>query len=266
VGDEGWGMRACYARRLRVLDSVMSEMATKPLSGLEQVAASMRDAVQSYAATVQELDPANVRSLTMTGAIVSESFAVERSPGQSVLVLERMDLGLLRRLAERGPSLGKLGLAAPLVMTPRHITSSLDTFPLEFIEIQQLHATVFGDDPFAGLAFVDAHVRLECERELKRFLIGLRQGLLAAAGRAAPMRGIQRDAAQGLLRTLRGMLWLKGSKAYQTDERVIAGTEQLLKAPLRGLRAALSATASTDSGIEALYADVEALNVAVDAW
>lgn len=243
-------------------------MTTETLRVMERIAPLMREAVCSYANLVRELDAKNVRSLTMTGAILTESYSPQRQPGQSVLELERVDLGLLRRLAERGASLGKLGLAAPLVMTRGHIASSLDTFPLEFIEIQQQHLTVFGEDPFATLAFQDGHVRLECERELKRFLIGLRQGLLASTGRAADLREIQREAAFGLLRTLRGMLWLKGSKEYFADDRAVAKVEELVKSPLRGLRGALglSGSSGSESGIEVLYADVEALNVAVEGW
>jgi hypothetical protein len=221
--------------------------------------------VRAYASQLQGLDAKDLRSLTLIGEVLRETFDAKRASAKSVVVLERMDLGLLRRIAERGTALGKMGFAAPLVMTQLHIESSLDTFPIEFIEIQQLHATVLGDDPFAGLVFEPGHVRLECERELKRFLIGLRQGLLASAGRTAALGELQHDAACGLLRTLRGMLWLKGKKAYEPDDRVVAGIEELVKRPLRGLRSALNAPAAQPS-IDDLYADVEALKVAVDGW
>ncbi len=235
------------------------------LTNLDRVAVAMRESVRSYATLLASLDARNLRSLTLIGDVLTETFDAKRASARSVLVLERMDLGLLRRVAERGTTLGKMGFAAPLTMTPEHIESSLDSFPIEFIEIQQLHATVLGDDPFASLVFDPAHVRLECERELKRFLIGLRQGLLAAAGRAAAIDVLQRDAAHGLLRTLRGMLWLKGSKAHQSDDRVVSGVEDLAKQPLRGLRGALNAPAAQPA-IDDLYADVEALKVAVDGW
>lgn len=235
------------------------------LTNLDRVAGAMLQGVRAFAAELHSLDATNLRALTLIGDVLTEAFDAKRTSARSVAVLEQMDLGLLRRIAERGTALGKLGFAAPLVMTQRHIESSLDTFPIEFIEVQQLHATILGDDPFASLVFDPAHVRLECERELKRFLIGLRQGLLASAGRTAALGDLQRDAAHGLLRTLRGMLWLKGNKAYQSDDRVVAGIEELVKRPLRGLRGALNAPA-TQPAIDELYADLEALKVAVDGW
>ena len=67
-------------------------------------------------------------------------------------------------------------------MTPDYIRSSVDTFPLELIEIQQMHLTLFSEVSFDELTFQDGHVRLQCERELKALLIGLRQVLLASAG------------------------------------------------------------------------------------
>jgi len=228
----------------------------------------MRQAVRSFAELVRELDRSLVRSLTLTGAILTDSFDADGRPIASVLVLERVDLDLLRRLAERGPSLGKLRIAAPLILTVEHLRTSLDTFPLELIEIQQLHLTLFGEDPFADLVFEASHVRLQCERELKRFLIGLRQGLLVSAGRESHLRSVEREVAEGLLRTLRGMLWLKGQQQFQTDESALVGVESVTDRPLRGLRAGLGRNAHTGTftALDELYHDVEALRSAVENW
>lgn len=234
----------------------------------ERVPAAMRQAVRTFAGMVRKLEPGLVRSLTLTGAILTDSFEADRRPVTSVLVLERVDFKLLARLAERGSTLGKLGIAAPLILTMEHLRTSLDTFPLELIEIQELHLTLFGDDPFTDLVFEAAHVRLQCERDLKRFLIGLRQGLLTSAGRESHLRNVERDVAQGLLRTLRGMLWLKGQRQFQTDEEVLVGVESAVDRALRGVRASLElhARPAPGAGIEELYRDVEALKGTVENW
>ena len=91
-------------------------------------------------------------------------------------------------------------MAAPTVFTPAYLARSVDTFPLEFIEIQQQHVTVLGEDHFAPLVFEPAHVRLQCERELKVLEIGLQQGILVSQGRSESLKWLGDDVAERLLR------------------------------------------------------------------
>jgi hypothetical protein len=174
---------------------------------------------------------------------------------------------MLRELAGRGTVLGKSHIAAPLVMTPEYIAASLDTFPLELLEIHQNHLVLFGEDHFSDLSFDDGHVRLQCERELKTVLIALRQGLLAAAGREKFVGALVVDAAEGLMRTLRGMLWLRGQKDPKPAADVLTQVEKIVGRKLAGVRLALDRAGHHGwSEFESLYADVEALGEAADAW
>jgi len=234
---------------------------------LDQIAASMREPVRVYTALIREVAGDRAKALTLFGSIVCGPFERERHSVRSVLVVDRVDLPMLHRLAEHGARLGKAGMAAPLIMTPEYIKASLDTFPLELIEIKQGHLTLFGDEYFDDLQFVDAHIRLQCERELKRLLVGLRQGLLAAAGREKLVGVLGRDLAEGLVRTLRGMLWLEGERDFKPASAVLEHAETLAKRALPGLRLALDPTARTGFGeFDSLYRDVETLGEIADAW
>jgi hypothetical protein len=62
-----------------------------------------------------------------------------------------MDLKFLKFLAPLGKKFGRKRIAAPLIMTPEYIDTSLDVFPIEFFNIQQLHLTVYGDDIWLDL-------------------------------------------------------------------------------------------------------------------
>ena len=240
---------------------------TTAIEGLDKFAGSMSEPLREYAKFVRELTGSNGKALTLFGAVLAGNFDVKRHVARSVVVLERVDLAMLRRLAERGAKLGKAGIAAPLVMTPVYIRSSLDTFPLELIDIQQHHVTLFGEDHFNDLSFQDGHVRLQCEREFKVALISLRQGLLAAAGRDRFLGGVEVDIGEGLMRTLRGMLWLKGQKEPRPAGEVLTEVEKLTDRKLSGIRTALDpAEAHGWNEFEALYHDVEALQEVVDAW
>ncbi len=236
------------------------------LSGIDQIVPSMRAPLREYVELIRDIAGGNAKALVLFGAVATESFDPSRQTARSVLVVDRVDLAMLRRLAEHGTKLGKAHITAPLVMTPSYIKDSLDTFPLELIEIMQKHITVFGEDHFADLSFEDSHVRLQCEREFKVILIGLRQGLLAAAGREKFIGALEMDVGEGLLRTLRGLLWLKGQKDPKPAKEVIDAMEKIADRKLKGVRTALDSAAHHGwSEFESLYSDVEALGNLADA-
>ena len=49
-------------------------------------------------------------------------------------------------------------------MTKEYLQCSRDTFPLDFLEIQQINTRVLGEDLFGKLKLERHFVRLECER------------------------------------------------------------------------------------------------------
>jgi len=237
------------------------------LAGLERIPESMREPVERYAGLIRELAGEKALALTLYGAVTAGAFEPAIHTVRNALVLESVDLDMLRRLSEHGAKLGKARISAPLIMTPEYIKASLDTFPLEMIEIHQQHVTLFGKDYFEDVTFEPAHIRLQCERELKTILIGMRQGLLAAAGRQRLVSELEIDISEGLVRTLRGLLWLKDDKEPRRATQVVAAVEKVIEKPLPGVRAALERGGEHGwDQFRNLYADVEALGGMVDAW
>lgn len=227
---------------------------------LGKIAEPVRPAVGRFVEIIGQLAGSKTRGLTVYGPAVTADFDAARHAVSSVLVLDTVDLDLLRRFATEGARLGKERISAPLVMTPTYIAESCDTFPVELLEIQQHHVTVLGDDFFNDLTFESQHVRLQCEREFKRILIRLRQGILAAAGREKMLADLETDIGVHLLRTLRGFLWLKDQKEYQGPSSVVDAIEKLADRKLVSVRQAVEATFDHNwSAYESLYRDVEVL-------
>ncbi len=220
----------------------------------------MHAPLEAYGALARELAGDNLQGLTVFGEVLSPRFDEPQSTAASVMVLGRIELELLRRIASHGPRLGGQRISAPLVMTPEYIVASLDSFPLELLEIHQEHATLHGRDYFKSLEIRPEHLRLQCERELKRILMRLRQGLLAAAGRDRFLTELEVDVGRHILRTLRGLLWLRGSKALVPRNDVISRCEKEIGGSLPGVRVALESRGEHGwNEFTALYQDVEKL-------
>ncbi|MBX3393867.1 MAG: hypothetical protein KF841_00725 [Phycisphaerae bacterium] len=232
----------------------------------ELIPPSMRAAVDAYSAMLRQIAGDQIRGLTFFGPVLTPQFDFARMAAANVLILDRVELGLLRRIAERGPDFGSRGIAAPLIMTPEYIRDSLDSFPLELLEIHLRRVTVFGEDCFDQIRIQPEHLRLQCERELKRVLIRCRQALLEAAGREEILSEIEADIGLHLLRTLRGVLWLKGRKEFVPPDQLITLVEQTWSVPCAGLRDVV--LAHGDLGwpeFQAFYANVETLAERIDA-
>jgi hypothetical protein len=237
-----------------------------PLEGLEKLSEALRPPVQHYAARLQELAGDRVLSLSVYAAAAAGTFDSQRHTVRSVVVFNQVDLQTLRQLAAEGTSLGKHRIAAPLVFTPAFLKDSCDTFPLELIEIQQQHVTIFGQDYFAPLTFADPDIRLQCERELKVIQVGMHQRLLASGGHERTLVKITHELTEHLVRTLRGVLWLKGQREGRPATQVVQEIEKLLDRSLPGVGGALgNADGTSWQHFANLYADVQALGQFVDA-
>ncbi len=238
--------------------------ASNPLS---TVPAELRKAVIDYMQRVQAVAGSQVSCLALLGSVAAGTFVAGRHLAQNVLVLQTIDLDRLRQLAKQMPRFRRLTIAPPLVLTPAYLRSSLDTFPLELLEIQQQHLTILGEDCFAPLEFDAKFVRLQCERELKSMLLAMRQALLTAAGDEKRLFDQHVHAADGLMRILRGMLWLKGSRQVRPAAEVVSEIEAAVAHGLPGVHALMHPKKQPSwSDYCDLHADLDVLGNATDAW
>ncbi len=231
---------------------------TLNLKGLPE---SARDPVQELTETLQRLAGDNLRGLTVFGDVTTADFVPNATLIRSVALLGGMDLALLDQLRRAGLRLGRRHLQAPLMMTPAYIKDSCDTFPLEFLEIQQTHTAILGPDTFGELEFEREHIRLQAERELKRELINLRQGLLASAGKDKLLGQLCRDALAQTVRVLRGILWLRQVRCPNSRRGILEEAQRQTSINMAGLLDVVEGSARSDFiSLQRFYRDVERLS------
>ncbi|MBU0617385.1 MAG: hypothetical protein KKI02_06695 [Planctomycetes bacterium] len=225
-----------------------------------------RHGFEQFAQALLELAGDNLLGLSAFGGWLESDPFFEDTPARSVAVLKRVDLRMLDRLASSGAKFGKSNISAPLMMTPEYIKSSCDVFPLELMEIQQLHTPIVGDDRFVELTFGRNVVRLQCEREFKGELIQLRQGLLAAAGRHKLLPELCRACAARIVRMLRGVLFLGGvSPAPKLTHEIVKRAAETTGKSLDTLARIVAAPAEVEfDTFERFYGEIDALTSYVD--
>ncbi len=76
----------------------------------------------------------------------------------------------------------KRNISIPLFLTEDYIKSSLDSFPIEFLNISSYYKVIFGRDIFQDIEIGRNDLRLQLEREMKGKLLNLRQAYFQGAG------------------------------------------------------------------------------------
>jgi hypothetical protein len=167
-----------------------------------------------------------IHSLTITGSALTEDFDPGQSDVNSVIVFNKMELQLLELMAPLGKKYGKKRIAAPLIMTPEYIMNSLDVFPMEFLNIKLIHKTVFGEDLFQALEINRLDLRLQCERELKVRLIGLRQAYISSAGDIKTLTDMFINTISGYIPLFRGIVLVLGKEPPTINKDVLISLEE----------------------------------------
>jgi hypothetical protein len=176
---------------------------------------------------ILERHQAIIHSVHIVGSALTPDFDSKISDINSVVVLGTMDLKFLKFLAPLGKKYGRMRIAAPLIMTPAYIDKSLDVFPIEFFNIQQLHLTVFGADVFKALDIKKPDLRRQCEQELKVKLIGLRQGYISAAGDQKILARSFAESFSGYLPLFKSIIWLLGKEPPRNHADILSALEKV---------------------------------------
>ena len=94
---------------------------TEDIVNIDQLTSGMQEPVKRFVLRVQELAGSNCLAITSFGAIATPAFDPRKQLAKSVVILNNIDLPMLRELAKDGVKLGKAKIAAPLIMTPVYI-------------------------------------------------------------------------------------------------------------------------------------------------
>lgn len=140
-----------------------------------------------------------------------------------LIVVSDLSLDTVQRLGEPVRWWLKKGQPWPRLFSPDLLESSTDVYPIEMLAISQHHRVVFGIDPLVDLVIDRAHLRVQCERELREKLMRLREGYIECHG-----RGGERDLHELLaisyatfVQVFRGCLHLLGAPIADRDHDVM---------------------------------------------
>ncbi|NUO82901.1 nucleotidyltransferase domain-containing protein [candidate division KSB1 bacterium] len=137
----------------------------------------------------------------------------EYVPGKSDLnffvVLSASAINTLRRAVPLTEKWRRHAVAAPLVITRQYIHDSLDSFPIEFLNMKQHHRVIFGPEVLKDLEIPRGHLRLQLERDLKVNLLHLREGMLGSGYEREELRSLLSKSLTAFMPLFTALLFLR---------------------------------------------------------
>jgi len=166
-----------------------------------------------------------------------KSIILYGSGARGAYIPKKSDLNFLIIVTERAmdrlktalPLIGKWRkrrVNIPLFLTEEYITSSLDSFPVEFLNLRDSHTLVFGSDVLEELSFDKKNVRLQCEREVKGKLLLLREAYLDSEGKAKGLGQVSSASLTAFLSLFRALLFLKDREIPRHNNDLISATSR----------------------------------------
>ena len=198
----------------------------------------METILQEFVTEVRDLYGEELIAVFLYGSAASGGRVPGRSDINVVIVLRQISPPFLRKATPRIRRWQQRGIATPLFLDPDFLRSSLDVFPIEFLDMQEQHRVLFGSDLLAGLRIDRANLRLQCEQEIKGKLLRLRQTYVESSASPAALEQVLMAAAGSGVVLARALLRLGDEDARGDAEGVFARTEARFGIAAPGLRRA----------------------------
>jgi hypothetical protein len=170
----------------------------------------------------------------LTGSVLSSAFDPKHSHVNVLVVSRALDMQRLDALSRQMPR-PKHPAFDPLFVTAHQIRHSLDVFPIEWLDLQERHLRLEGEDVFANLEVPMPALRLQCERELRGKHIRLREAYVLGDGHADHLTAVLRATASGMATLFRTLLRLRGETPPADTPRVIERLADLYKLDAQAL-------------------------------
>jgi predicted nucleotidyltransferase len=152
-------------------------------------------------------------SLILYGSAAGGSYIKGKSDINLLLVLTPEGIDKLEDAFAAIKYWKKRGIAAPLVMTKAFINTSLDCYPIEFLNMRNNHILIYGENVLEQIDVSPENLRLQIERELKGKLILLRQGYLEAQGQPRQLKNLISRSFTAFISIFKALLYYKHDAA-----------------------------------------------------
>ncbi|MCK5580251.1 MAG: hypothetical protein KAJ18_03155 [Candidatus Omnitrophica bacterium] len=174
-----------------------------------------------YLKMMVEIHKDHLISVFIYGSATGKNYIPKVSDINSVFIFKNLAFASLTdslKTVSKGIS---KKIAAPLFLTKKHIETSLDVFPIEFLDMKENYILLYGTDFLSALNIKEEHIRLFCEQQIKGKLIRIRQAYLEVGLKKKGLESLLKESLNSLIPVFRNLIRLKGSQPPTEKSEII---------------------------------------------
>jgi hypothetical protein len=198
----------------------------------------VEQALDPFVRDIHDLYGSDLVAVFLYGSATTGEHVPGRSDINVGVVLSRLTPVLLRKASGHLRAWVRQGFATPVFFDPQFLRDALDVFPIEFLDMQTHHRTLWGPDLLAGLRIGAEPLRRQCELELRGKLLKLRQAYVESSRSPKDLEAVLVSAASGLVVLARTLLRLAHAEEAGATAAVLDRVETQFGVSAANLRKA----------------------------
>lgn len=176
-----------------------------------------------------------LEAVVLYGSYLTEDY-VKGISDVNLLLITKDEISHLETFSKIVQKIVKNGFAVPLILSKDFITSSLDTFPLEYLNIYSNYKVLYGNDFFINIKIEPVHLRRQCERELKSKTLLIKNLYFLNSQKPSVLLAGLLSSLKAIFPILRGIGYLITGKVIQNTMQSIEEIEKHFKTSFPTLR------------------------------
>lgn len=166
-------------------------------------------------------------SIILYGSSAKGEYQYKKSDINFLIVLTEKGIDDLRKILPLISKWRKRNVDTPLFLTMDYIQSSLDSFPIEFLDMNINYQLVYGEDILKDIEIEEEDLRLQCERELRGKLLHLREEFLNCANDCRAMTRLISQSLVEFTAIFRALLSFKDVNIPQSRKDILMQTAKV---------------------------------------
>lgn len=195
--------------------------------------------INSFTSGLKNIYGDGLISVILYGSAASGEYAGRHSNINLAIILGDTSLSSIRKAAQF-INKNKFLLINPMFFTEDYIKKSTDVFPIEYLDIKENHAVLYGKDVFKDINIDIRNLRFQCEQELKSKILNIKKLYLRTKNKFF-LKNILFKSLTSSIHILRNLVRLEGKAPSYKKEDVLDEISREFSADVSCLRKILDA-------------------------
>ena len=193
------------------------------------VRTQVQEALRELVDDLRKTHGDNLASVVLYGSAAAGDDDELRSDYNLLIALHRITPEDLRVAQPPMREWQRLGHPLPVYFTVEELSDAADVFPIEFHQMANARAVLYGQDPFEFVKLSQDNLRHQTEYELRSKLIQLRRLYIPASVSIEKLCDLMNDSLSSFAALFRAVLMLHGREAPVSKPDCVRATARLLK-------------------------------------